>query len=137
MAAATSTWRPSSSAAADEEIVNIIRMQKWGVHEHLDEGKGLLDAMLEADEYTEYIFDRRLGMPAIGHESAAPRRRPAVGREILGRRAEYHGRMIWSTYFQRDYIRGIASDKIPTCRFEDPAYAARSPACWAGPPPRT
>ena len=30
---------------------------------------------------------------------------------------------IWSTYFQRDYIRGIASDKIPACRFEDPAYA--------------
>ncbi len=50
----------------DQQIVNIVRMQKWGVHEHLDEGKGLLDAILEADDYTQYIFDRRLGCQQLG-----------------------------------------------------------------------
>ncbi len=107
----------------EEEIVNIVRMQKWGVHEHLDEGKCLLDAILEADEYTEYIFDRRLGCRQLGMNM--PRRVAArrLAEKYWGARTEYHGTTIWSTYFQRDYIRGIASDKVPVCRFEDPAYA--------------
>ena len=107
----------------DEEIVNIVRMQKWGVHEHLDEGKGLLDAILEADEYTEYIFDRRLGCRQLGMNLPPHVTARRLAEIYRGARTEYHGTTIWSTYFQRDYIRGIASDKIPACRFEDPAYA--------------
>ena len=107
----------------DEEIVNIVRMQKWGVHEHLDEGKGLLEAILEADEYTEYIFDRRLGCRQLGMNLPRHVTARRLAEKYWGARTEYHGMMIWSTYFQRDYIRGIASDKIPACRFEDPAYA--------------
>jgi hypothetical protein len=108
---------------AGEQIVNIVRMQKWGVHEHLDEGKSLLDAILEADEYTEYIFDRRLGCRQLGMN--LPRRVTAkrLAEKYRGPRTEYHGTTIWSTYLQREYIRGIASDKIPACRFEDANYA--------------
>ena len=108
---------------ADEEIVNIVRMQKWGVREHLNDGKSLLDAMLQADEYTEYILDRRLGCRQLGMNM--PRRVTArrLAERYQGPRGEYRGATIWTTYFQRDYIRGIASDKIPTCRFEDSAYA--------------
>ncbi len=58
-----------------EEIVSIIRMQKQGVREYLDLGYGLLDAMIRAEEYTEYILDRRLGCRAARHESAPARQR--------------------------------------------------------------
>ena len=37
----------------------------------------------------------------------------------------YHGSRIWSPYFERDYIRGIATDKIPLARFEDQEFALR------------
>jgi hypothetical protein len=107
----------------DQEIVNIVRMQKWGAHEHLGEGKGLLEAILEADEYTEYIFDRRLGCRQLGMNMPRHVTARRLAEKYWGIRAEYHGTTIWSTYFQREYIRGIASDKIPSCRFEDPAYA--------------
>ena len=49
-----------------DEIVKIIRMQKWGIREHLDDGKRLLDAMIQSEEYTEYILDRRLGCRQLG-----------------------------------------------------------------------
>ena len=46
--------------------------------------------------------------------------------------------MIWSPYFERDYIRGIATDKIPAYRFENERFRpASSPGCWARPPRRT
>jgi len=108
---------------SDEEIVNIVRMQKWGVHEHLDEGKDLLDAILEADDYTEYVFDRRLGCRQLGMNMPSRFTAKRLAEEYWGSRRECHGTMIWSVYFQRDYIRGTASDKIPACRLEDPAYA--------------
>ena len=49
-----------------DEIVKIIRMQKWGIREHLDDGKRLLDAIIQSEEYTEYILDRRLGCRQLG-----------------------------------------------------------------------
>ena len=45
---------------ADTVKVMMIRLQKWGVAEHLDEGKSLLQSIVEADEYSDYILDRRL-----------------------------------------------------------------------------
>ena len=33
--------------------------------------------------------------------------------------------MIWSPYFERDYIRGMATDKIPPQRLADAAFASR------------
>ncbi|HYW82749.1 MAG TPA: hypothetical protein VFB30_05815, partial [Spirochaetia bacterium] len=41
------------------EIVTIIRLQKQGVREYLEQGLSLLDAMISAEEYTEYVLDRR------------------------------------------------------------------------------
>ena len=43
-----------------ESQAHIIRFQKWGIAEHLDEGKDLLRSILEANEYSDYILDRRL-----------------------------------------------------------------------------
>lgn len=108
---------------SDAEIVSIIRMQKWGVREHLDEDKTLINAMIQSEEYTEYILDRRLACRQVGMN--LPGR--IIARKIAERYrrpgSSVDGTMIWSPYFERDYVRGMATDKIPSHRFEDQAFA--------------
>ncbi len=106
-------------------FVRIIRMQKWGIREHLEENKDLLQAIMEAEEYTDYILDRRLGCRQLGMNLPARITTRKLGEHYHGSRREYEGQTIWSTYFERDYIVGIATDKIPRSRYQDPAYALR------------
>ena len=106
-------------------ILRIIRMQKWGVREHLDEGKDLLTAILEAEDYTEYILDRRLGCRQLGMHLSPRTTARKVHEPYTGRNTRHHGAMIWSAYFERDYIPGVATDKIPSCRFADEQFAIR------------
>jgi hypothetical protein len=103
------------------EIVSIIRMQKYGVREYLDERRPLLDSMLRSEEYTEYILDRRLGCRQLGMN---------LPTQVAAKRISEHyarqgdcGFVIWSPYFERSYIRGIATDKVPPCRFENQDFA--------------
>ncbi len=106
---------------SNHEIVSIIRMQKYGVREYLDEGRQLLDAMLRSEEYTEYILDRRLGCRQLGMNLPTQ----VTAKRISERYARHgeHGFVIWSPYFERDYIRGIATDKVPSFRFENGDFA--------------
>ena len=109
---------------SQKEILYIIRMQKWGVCEHLDEGEDLLEAILASEEYTEYVLDRRLGCRQLG--MAVPTR--VTGKRIperyFGKQTRYHGRLIWTAYFEREYIPGIATDKIPNHRFQSDVYTS-------------
>jgi len=104
------------------ELVQIIRMQKWGVREHLDEGKDLLQAMIESEQYTEYTLDRRLGCRQLGMNLPSRIVARRIGETYNGH-GPYTGITIWSPYFERDYIRGIATDKMPPCRFENEEFA--------------
>ncbi|MGQ9575465.1 MAG: hypothetical protein ACUVUC_09110 [Thermoguttaceae bacterium] len=108
-----------------EEIVKIIRMQKWGVREHLDQNKSLLQAMMESEEYTEYVLDRRLACRQLGMNITARVTSWKLSETYYGPQWEYRGITINSPYFERDYVRGIATDKIPSARFENPEYAIR------------
>jgi hypothetical protein len=108
-----------------DEIVKIIRMQKWGIREHLDEGKRLLDAIIQSEEYTEYILDRRLGCRQLGMNLPAHTTAKRISERYVGPRRDFQDALIWSPYFERDYIRGMASDKIPPQRLADPAFAMR------------
>ncbi len=105
------------------ELVRVIRVAKWGIREHLNRGKFHLQSILESEEYTEYCLDRRLGCRQLG--MALPRR--VVARKLWEKyTADWTGPggiYIWATYFERDYIRGIATDKMPRHRFQDPAFA--------------
>jgi hypothetical protein len=103
-------------AGATEDTLQVIRMQKWGVREHLAEGKDLLRAMVECEEYTEFIMDRRLGCRQLGMKIA-----PRVSVRKVAER--YKGITIWSPYFQREYFDGMATDKIPSSKLKNPAYA--------------
>jgi len=108
-----------------QEIVRMIRMQKWGVREHLNEGKSLLDCIIESEDYTEYTLDRRLGCRQLGMHLPARLTARKISEVYDGSRKELAGTHIWSPYFERDYIRGIATDKLPGYRFEDEAFALR------------
>jgi len=105
------------------ETVSILRMQKWGVREHLNANVSLHAAHYLSDEYTEYILDRRFACRYL--EMNIPKRVTArkICERVTAPWAPAQGYMIWSPYFERPYIPGIATDKLPRQRLRDPAYA--------------
>ncbi len=106
-------------------IKRFMRLQKWGVWEHLDEQKDLLQSMQESDEYTDYTLDRRLGCKQLGMNLCrrVSMRRP--NEVYQGKNGRYRGQTIRTTYFEREYLPGIATDKLPIERYGRPGYAAR------------
>ena len=113
------------SRRESQPIKRFLRLQKWGVWEHLDEGKGLLQAIEESDEYTDYWLDRRLGCRQLGMNLS----RRVVMRRLIetyqGTNQRYHGKPIRTTYFERDYAPGIATDKLPMEKYARPGYAQK------------
>ena len=110
-------------AGAAEPKIQMIRLQKWDVAERLDEGKDLLQAILETDEYSDFILDRRLMCRQLGMNLP---RRLCYGHfteRYRGKNAKYTGATVRTAYFVRTYISGIASDKIPPAKFRNPAFA--------------
>ena len=106
-------------------IVRFIRMQKWGIRERLDQGKGLLQAIIESEEYTDYVLDRRLGCRQFGMNLVPRVSMQRVSEIYTGLNPAARGQLIWAPYFERDYIHGIATDKIPSSRYANEAYALR------------
>ena len=105
------------------ETVTIIRLQKQGVREYLEQGLPLLEAMMRAEEYTEYILDRRLGCRQLGMN--LPQRVTAKKISEQYTPARGNGYPIWTPYFEREYIRGIATDKLAPSRFESADFTLR------------
>lgn len=104
--------------------IMMIRFQKWGVAERLDEGKDLLQSILESDEYSDYILDRRLMCRQLGMNLP---RRIGYGHftEKYRGRNQYNGVAVRTAYFVRPYVRGEASDKILPAKFRNPAFALK------------
>ena len=104
--------------------VFIIRFQKWGIAEHLDEGKDMLSAIIESDTYSDYILDRRLACRQLG--MSLPRN-VGFGQfpEKYTGHNQYHGATIRAYYYVRQYVPGIASDKVLPERFHNPVFALR------------
>ena len=107
---------------SDHDKVMMIRLQKWGVAEHLDEGKDLLQSIVEADEYSDYILDRRLMCRQLGMNLP---NRLGYGHFTEKYRGmnQYNGVAVRTSYFVRAYVTGTASDKIPLAKYRNPAYA--------------
>jgi len=106
-------------------VVRFIRFQKWGVRERLDEGHDLLKAILGSEEYTDYVLDRRLGVQQLGMrlpQGIALRR---TRETYQGRNQACAGQTIPVVYFERDYLRGQATDKLPLSRYLNANYARR------------
>ena len=107
-----------------DERLYVIRFQKWCVAEHLDEGKDMLTAMYESNQYMDYILDRRLACLQLGMNLPFHVGAGRLTEKYLGEN-QYHGASVQAFYYARQYIRGTASDKIPPARFANPAFARR------------
>lgn len=109
-------------ASSPREVVRVVRMMKWGTREHLNLGRPLDEAMIRSEEYQDYVLDRRVACRHLGM-NLPPR--------ITAKRiSESYTRggctfRIWSVYFERDYVPGIATDKLPKDRFLNHEYALR------------
>ena len=105
--------------------LHIIRFHKWGVKERLDEGKPMLQAMRESDEYSDYILDRRLACQQLGMNLTGRVWTRKIQEPYHGLRHEEEGTIIWSPYLQREYVAGVATDKISRGLLSDGMFAMR------------
>lgn len=108
-----------------EPLRRFLRLQKWGVWEHLDEGKGLLQSIQESDEYTDYWLDRRLGCRQLGMNLCRRFFMRRLTEVYRGKNDLFRGQQIRSTYFEREYLSGIATDKLPQDRYARGGYSLK------------
>ena len=108
-----------------QPIRRFMRLLKWGVWEHLDEGKELLASIQESDDYTDYWLDRRLGCRQLGMNLAPRVAMRRLSETYCGFAEKYRGQIIRTTYFERDYLEGVASDKVAMEKLVRPDYAMR------------
>jgi len=106
-----------------DPILRLIRLQKWGIAEHLDEGKPLLQALLENEDYTDYVLDRGLGLRQLGMNLPARYRILRTQETYSGLNREVSGRTIPVVCFERGYLGGLATDKVPPSRYLKEGYA--------------
>ncbi len=98
-----------------KEIVKMIRMQKFGVRENIEKGMDKEEAQKKAEQDIGFALDCHLGCQQMGMNVIPIR---------TGKIAEkYNGDVVNSAYFERNYIDGTATDKIPPDRFRNKEYS--------------
>jgi hypothetical protein len=100
------------------EEIRLIHLMKWGVMHRLKMGVPLMQAIDETFQYRDYIFDRLraasvLGIPFLNYtEIRLDEEVPGVG-------------WIPVFFFDRQYVRGVASDKIPLVRYGQTGFISK------------
>ena len=118
-------WSSSvENESSDIEKANVASYKAIGTLQSFDEGKDLLTAILEANDYADYIMDRRLACRQLGMNLP---RNVGFGQftEKYTGQNQYFGTTVRAYYYVRQYVPGIASDKIPVDRFHNPAFALK------------
>jgi hypothetical protein len=107
--------------------LRILRFQKWGVIEHLDQDKDFLRAIVESRDYTDYVLDRRLACRQLGMTIAGHIHTGRISETYHGLNPDpkLQGRCFWSVYFERPYVSGCATDKLPQILYADPLSSLR------------
>lgn len=90
----------------------VARFQKYGIREHLAEGDSLVDAILAAQDYTEYILDRRLGCRQLGMPLPEEFIMQQIPEKPPFQVPELGERLIWATYFTRDFLPGTPTPDL-------------------------
>jgi hypothetical protein len=106
-------------------IKRFIRLQKWGVWEHLEEGKDLLQSIKESDDYTDYWLDRRLGCRQLGMNLTQRVSMRRLSEIYTGANTAFRGELIRAIYFEREYLSGVATDKLPLEKYTRPGYGPK------------
>ena len=91
--------------ADGREDIRHVRMSKWDVVNRINSGLSLEQAIKETDLYRDYIIDRLNAARALGL--------PIPVFKEIDIEGKYKENAIPVYYFERDYIPGIATDKIP------------------------
>lgn len=112
--------RPANAPAS---VLRILRMHRWGIHEHLADGDSLEAAMLKAHEYIHYVLDRRLACQQLGVNVPLRVAKWDIPEEY--RLPDGRVVKIWASYYERDYVAGTALNKISEHKLADPEYARR------------
>jgi hypothetical protein len=101
--------------ADGSEDIRLARMMKWDVYHRLKQGIPLDQAIGETIQYRNYIFDRlraaaTLGLPILTYSEIQ------FSEEITGRGTTQ------VFFFDRCYVPGMVSDKIPPPRYAQPGF---------------
>jgi len=113
------------SRSEEKPVLRILRIQQWGVREHLDDNQTWIYALSQAMEYTQFILDRRLACWELGMPLPARIDTRTIVEMYNNPQRDIHDARIWTVYFERDFIEGLATDKIPDPLMRDPDYALR------------
>ncbi len=98
-----------------QECIRLLRLLKWDVFHRLKLGQPLDQAVAETLRYRDYIFDRlhaaaELGFPILQYtEIRIEEDLPGLGRVPV-------------FFFERKYIPGIVTDKIPLIHYGKPEF---------------
>jgi hypothetical protein len=80
---------------------------------------------VDVREGAKYILDRRLGCRQLGMNLPTRIVARKIDEQYEGMQDQLHGRSIWASYIERDYVRGTATDKIGMGRFESLEFSLR------------
>ncbi|MGA2938360.1 MAG: hypothetical protein ABSF52_14845 [Syntrophobacteraceae bacterium] len=98
-----------------QDSIRILRLMKWDVIHRIKMGIPLEQAVTETIKYRNYIFDRlhaaaQLGFPILSYsEIRLDERVPGLG-------------LIPAFFFERQYISGVVTDKIPISCYRNPNF---------------
>lgn len=107
----------------------VLRVQRWGIRERLleqterGELKDLSRAVFETEEYGNYTLDRRLGCLQLGMRLPPQMDMRRTSERYAGPLAQYVDEYFPAIYYERRYLPGIPSNRIPVAKMNDPAYA--------------
>ena len=99
----------------EQDSIHLIRLMKWDVIQRIKMGIPLDQAVAETFRYRDYIFDRlhaaaQLGFPILSYsEIRLDEEIPGLG-------------LIPAFFFDRQYIQGVVTDKIPAYCYKKPNF---------------
>jgi len=108
-----------------EPALRILRVQRFGVREYLaeDKEKDLLRAIMRTQDYTEYTLDRRLGCWELDMPLGERYDMRVIPDEYYWNEKPENVSRVWVTYYERDFIHGLATDKVSKSHLANPAFA--------------
>lgn len=104
----------------EEQRLSIIRLQKWDVREMLDQGRSLVDSSIQAEEYSDYVLNRRLACHLLKMTLPKHLKVRRFVEIYEGKVKELHGMPIHTAYYEREYIPGTVTDLLGKDLFQDP-----------------
>ncbi len=101
----------------DRRDIRHIRMSKWDVVHRIKQGLSLEQAINETRLYRDFILDRLAAIRTLGL--------PIPEFKQIDIEDEFGTDIIPVYYFEREYIRGIATDKIPSLFYSRAGFFSR------------